>query len=213
MVQYELRRAIIEMQLQPGSRLDKASICARFGVSRQPVSDALARLAEERLVEVEPQKGTYVARIRLTDVMEAAFVRQALEAAIVRNIAPDIDESTLLGLDRNMAYQEAAVKSGDSDGFYAFDLQFHRVLYERFASRQVIDIIDQSRGQLERARRMLLPKFGRIDATLNEHRQILEALRAKDADAAAAAMRQHMQSVSQEIQRFADERPDLFEPT
>ncbi len=210
LVQDELRQAIIQLRLPPGSRLDKAAICAQFGVSRQPVSDAFARLAEERLVEVEPQKGTFVARIRLSDVMEAAFVRQALEAATVRAIAPSIDQPTLLSLKRNIAYQEAAVKSDDSEGFYEFDLQFHRVLYDRFGSRQVIDIIDLSRGQLERARRMLLPKSGRIDATLIEHRRIFEALTTRDSDASAAAMRAHMQAVSAEIEGFAEQRPDLF---
>lgn len=212
LVQDALRQAIIQLQLPPGSRLDKAVMCAQFGVSRQPVSDALARLVEERLVEVEPQKGTFVARIRLSDVMEAAFVRQALEAETARAIAVSIDQPTLLSLERSFAYQEAAKARDDAEGFYEFDLQFHRVLYDRLAFRQVVDMIDLSRGQLERARRMLLPRSGRLDATLREHRQIIDALETKDADASAAAMRQHIQAVSAEIRNFARERPDLFEP-
>ena len=212
LVQDELRHDIIRLRLAPGSRIDKMAICERFGVSRQPVSDALARLAEERLVEVEPQKGTYVARIRLSDVMEAAFVRQALETAIVRAVAPAIDAPTMLSLERNLAYQEAAEQSDDIEGFYQFDQYFHGVLYECLASRQLVDIIDLSRAQLERARRLLLPKPGRSGATLNEHRQIVRALATRDPDASAAAMRDHLQSVSAEVQDFANKRPDLFEP-
>jgi len=212
LVQDGLRRAIIQLHLPPGSRLDKAVICAEFSVSRQPVSDALARLAEERLVEVEPQKGTFVARIRLSDVMEAAFVRQALEAATVRAIAASLDQPTLLNLERSLAYQEAALASDDAEGFYEFDQQFHRVLYDRLAFGQVVDMIDLSRGQLERARRMLLPKSGRMEATLSEHRRIFEALATRDPDTSATAMRLHMQAVSAEIQKFAHARPNLFEP-
>lgn len=212
LVQEQLREAIVHLQLTPGSRIDKAAICERFGVSRQPVSDALARLAEERLVEVEPQKGTFVARIRLSDVIEAAFVRQALETAIVREIAPAIDPPTLTSLDRNLAYQDAAVNSDDIEGFYTFDLQFHRLLYDRLASQQVVEIIDLSRAPLERVRRLLLPKPGRSRATVDEHRQIVQALGERDPDASAAAMRAHLQSVKVEFQDFARGRPDLFEP-
>jgi len=78
-----LRSAIITLKLQPGAQIDKAEICTRLQVSRQPLSEALARLAEERLVTVEPQKGSYVTRIRMNDVVEAAFVREALEVATV----------------------------------------------------------------------------------------------------------------------------------
>src|SRR4051812_8149759 len=68
----DLRSAIISLALKPGARIDKAEICQRLHVSRQPLAEAIARLAEERLVDVEPQKGTFVARIRLSDVAEAA---------------------------------------------------------------------------------------------------------------------------------------------
>ena len=91
----ELRAAIVALRLPPGAQIDKTEICARLGVSRQPLSEALSRLAEERLVTVEPQKGTYVTRIRMRDVTEAHFVREALEVATVRRIAPDIDDEAL----------------------------------------------------------------------------------------------------------------------
>lgn len=212
LVQEELRKAIIGLQLAPGARIDKPAICSQLGVSRQPVTDALARLAEERLVEVEPQKGTFVARIRLHEVIEASFVRQALEAATVRAIAPDIDDATLQLLSRNLAYQAAAERSDDNEGFYAFDAQFHAILFARLASQRVADIVESSRGLLERARRLLLPKPGRNSATMREHRQIFEALAARDPASSAAAMRHHLRCGIEELKDFAAERPDLFEP-
>src|SRR5215470_9608825 len=104
----ELRSAIISLKLQPGAQIDKAEICDRLEVSRQPLSEALARLSEERLVTVEPQKGTYVTRIRMSDVSEAAFVREALEVATVRRIAPEIDDETLDRLKLIVDYQSSA---------------------------------------------------------------------------------------------------------
>jgi GntR family transcriptional regulator, rspAB operon transcriptional repressor len=93
LVYEDLRAAIIDLRLSPGARIEKLEICERLGVSRQPLAEAIGRLADERLVEVEPQKGTFVARIRLADVAEAAFVRRALEVATVAAIAEGIDEA------------------------------------------------------------------------------------------------------------------------
>src|ERR1700692_3657837 len=106
----DLRAAIVSLSLKPGARIDKTEICGRLHVSRQPLAEAIARLAEERLVDVEPQKGTFIARIRLADVVEAAFVRRALELAAVEAIAPSIDEGTLHRLERSLTYQAAAVR-------------------------------------------------------------------------------------------------------
>jgi DNA-binding GntR family transcriptional regulator len=207
----ELRAAIVGLQLEPGTRINKAEICERLGVSRQPVAEALTYLAEERLVQVEPQKGTFVTRIRLADAVEAAFVRQALEAATVRAIAPGIDEATLEQLGRLIAYQAAAVKAKDTEEFYAFDVRFHVALQDRLAYRRVAEVVESSRAQTERIRRLLLPKPGRNAATIEEHQAIVDGLATRDGEKAAAAMRGHLDYVMLELQKFAASRPDLFE--
>jgi GntR family transcriptional regulator, rspAB operon transcriptional repressor len=86
-VQSLLREAIISFELAPGEDIDKLAICQRLGVSRFPVSEALSRLQGEGLVEILPQRGTRVSRIRLADVRESMFIRSALEAEAVRTLA------------------------------------------------------------------------------------------------------------------------------
>lgn len=212
MVYDDLRTAIVGLDLKPGTRIDKHEVCARLHVSRQPLAEAVARLAEERLVEVEPQKGTFVARIRLADVAEAAFVRRALEVATVYEIAPAMDELTLKRLERNLAYQSAALKADDFDEFYALDVRFHTMLFDRLAMRRLADAVESSRAQLERARRLLLPSPGRTPNTYREHRAIFAALKARDAVKAAAAMASHLDQVMAELRKFAARQPELFEP-
>ncbi|MEX0853701.1 MAG: GntR family transcriptional regulator [Bauldia sp.] len=208
----DLRASIVSLALRPGERLDKNIICQRMNVSRQPVAEAIARLADERLVDVEPQKGTFVARIRMADVLEAAFVRRVLEVAIVAKIADDIDDATLTDLDRNLAYQATALQAEDNEGFYALDLRFHTMLIEQAAMRRVGAAVESSRAPLERARRLLLLSPGRSGATLREHRAILAALKARNPDVAGAAMAAHLDKVMAEIRRFAARQSDLFEP-
>lgn len=207
-----LRTNIISLALPPGTRIDKVELCERLGVSRQPVSEALARLAEERLVTVEPQKGTYVTRIRMSDVTEAAFVREALEVATVRAIASDIDDETLDRLKLCVDYQAAAAAAGDHDEFYTLDVRFHSTLFTRLAFPRVAEVVESSRAQTERVRRLLLPTPRRGPNTIVEHKAILTALRARDPAAAAAAMHVHLANGQKQLHKFAAERPELFEP-
>lgn len=207
----ELRSAIISLKLTPGARIDKTEICERLKVSRQPMAEALARLAGERLVSVEPQKGTYVTRIRMSDVIEAAFVREALEVATVRSIAPGMDEPTLDRLKLIVDYQTAATAAGDIEEFYLLDVRFHTALFSRLAFRRVAEVVESSRAQTERIRRLLLPTPRRNPDTIAEHRMILAALARRSGPKAADAMRNHLGNGLKLLNEFAAERPELFE--
>ena len=206
-----LRNAIISLKLQPGSRIDKSEICERLGLSRQPLSEALARLAEERLVAVEPQKGTYVTLISLSEVEEAAFVREALEVATIRRVAHDIDSETIDRLRLIVDYQSAAAAAGDHEEFYLLDVRFHAVLFARLALRRVAEVVESARAHTERIRRLLVPTQ-RNPATIVEHNVILAALAKRDGESAAEAMRIHLGNVLKGLHKFAAERPELFEP-
>src|SRR5689334_23373488 len=109
-VEKVLRAAVVGLQFAPGEFIDKVSVCERLGVSRFPVSEALARLAAEGLVEILPQRGTRAALIRLPEVTEAMLIRRALESAVAENAAMRFDEDGIRALHDNLAEQEAAVQ-------------------------------------------------------------------------------------------------------
>src|SRR5437764_5651421 len=108
-VQDVIRDAIVRLELPPGTAIDKAALCARLGVSRFPISEALGRLETEGFVEVLPQRGTRVARIDLADCRQAMFIRRALEAETMRALAPRAGASLLAALETNLREQEAAL--------------------------------------------------------------------------------------------------------
>src|SRR6476660_3612543 len=112
-VQDVIRDAIVRLDLPPGTDIDKVALCARLGVSRFPVSEALGRLAAEGLVEVLPQRGTRAALIRLPEVAEAMLIRRALEAAVAEVAAERISEAALEELRANLSEQEEAAHAGD----------------------------------------------------------------------------------------------------
>jgi DNA-binding GntR family transcriptional regulator len=208
----DLRAAIVGLHLKPGTRVDKHAICARLGVSRQPVAEAIARLADERLLDVAPQRGTFVARIRLSDVVDGIFIRRALETATVEAIAAGIDATTLARLEDNLAEAAAALAARDWEAFYALDVHFHAILIDRLARGRVREVVETSRAQLERVRRLTMAAPGRVPDTHREHRAILAALKARDPKKAAAAMAAHLDAVLVELQKYAAREPELFEP-
>src|SRR5262245_33906799 len=149
-----LRRAIASLKLPPGAAIDKAAVAQEFGVSRFPVSEALARLKTEGLVEIEPQRGSRVALIRLADAKENMFLRRALEADAVRALASQIGEDTLSALKRNIRYQKAAIAARDLEGFHELDLEFHEIMLDALNFPRVKAAVETARMALERVRRL-----------------------------------------------------------
>jgi len=210
-VEQALREAIVTLVLEPGMMIDKMAVCDRMGVSRFPVSAALARLAHAGLVEVLPQRGTRVKPIALDDIRQHLFIRSALEVETVRGVALMHDQATLDALALNLDEQRKAVSSGQRLAFHALDLAFHEILLDAINLPRVKEIVAVSRNALDRARQ-LLASPERLVHTLDEHECIFEAIRGGKADAAAKAMHGHLDEVVAELRRSAKERPDLFEP-
>lgn len=205
-----LKQEITNGALLPGAAIDKAEICGRFGVSRLPVTTALHRLAFEGLVRVEPQRGTYVSRIRLGDVLQWMAARRAIEAEVAAEAARRLSPEARAALERNLRYQEAAVAGADFDGFIGLDVAFHYLLTGGLGLDRIAETLDGLRVHLDRVRRLLLPEPGRMSATLAEHRAIHDAIAAGRPAAAGRAMRRHLAVVVDRLAAFESEHPDFF---
>ncbi|CAM2157847.1 GntR family transcriptional regulator, rspAB operon transcriptional repressor [Pararobbsia alpina] len=209
-VEQALRQAIVTLALEPGMMIDKMAVCERMGVSRFPVSAALAKLAHAGLVEVLPQRGTRVKPIAVHDIRQHLFIRSALEVETVRAVARLRDSAIIEALEFNLDKQRNLAGNGDRLAFHALDLGFHEILLDAIKLPRVKDIVAVSRNALDRARQLLATPE-RLAHTLDEHERIFRAIRAGDADAAADAMHDHLDQVVAELQRSAKTRPDLFE--
>jgi len=196
----ELRRRIRGLELQPGSRLQKNEIAVEFGVSRAPVSEAIAWLAEEGLVDVYPQSGSFVAPIRPEDVREALLIRTGLEVEAVRRVAQQADAQLLKRLDENLDAQAAAIRDNDMALLDDLDEAFHATIIGALNSPRAQRLLDSARALLDRPRFHALPEDGRPNATLSEHRRIADAIRTGDPELAGAAMRVHIAMVARAIE-------------
>jgi len=204
-----LREAIASLELPPGAFLDKAALCARLGVSRFPVSEALSRLQAEGLVQIQPQRGSVVSLIRLADTRENMFLRRSLEIEAVRTLALVATKELCSALRRNLEEQAKALAADDRHTFHKLDLAFHDMLLDALGFHKVKQTVDCARIALDRIRRILTsPDIGA--ATRTEHERILVALENRDAEAAAAAMRAHLDAVMVRLMNLAEKQPQLF---
>jgi len=204
LVYASMREAIVSLELPPGSMIDKDAICERFGVSRSPVSEALARLRANGLVEILPQRGTRVARIRMTDMRQAMFVRRALEMETVRVLAGVISEDTISKLSMNLQYQAIAVSNQSPGEFFDLDFAFHTLLINELGFPRVSETIETARINLQRAALLFNSRVSLSDS-IDEHEVILKALVERNPVAAAAAMERHLNKALERIASHSDD--------
>jgi len=205
----DLRRRIRELDLLPGVQLDKNQIADEYHVSRAPVSDAIARLGAEGLVDILPQSGSFVAPIRLAELRESLLIRTGLEVEVVRRVAAQADEALLARLDENLEAQASAVKRNDNARLDDLDEAFHVIIMSPLKSPAAERLLDRTRAILDRPRFHTLPEGGRPMDTYAEHRRIVDAIRTRDPELAGAAMRVHLLMVAQSIEKhIAHEQAD-----
>jgi len=197
----ELCRRIRELVLPLGAPLRKEEIALEMGVSRAPVSKAIARLADEALVEVFPQHGSFVAPIRLRDVRESLFIRMALEVEAIRRVTQMADPALLQRLETNLAAQAAALEARNLALFYDLDEALHAAIFSALDAPRASRLLDAARAPLDRPRRIGLPEKGRPEATLAEHRRLVDAIASGEPEFAAAAMRAHLSVVARTAER------------
>lgn len=206
-----LRGAIIDMKLPPGVPINKELISIQLKVSKTPVSEAVSRLEENGLLEVFPQHGTFVPKIRESDVRQGAFLRRALEVAAVREVAERATAEQIEELRKNMRYLESALSVGDLEDFHTRDGEFHKLICRFTGYPRLPRLVDGSRGQLDRVRKLLLPDPTRPAETVPEHMRILTAIEARDPDAAAQAMKDHLDEIPSRLHQLMEQQPELFD--
>lgn len=204
-----LRERIIRNELEPGTRVSESEFAAAFSVSRQPVREAFIKLAEEGLVEVRPQRGTFISKISQAAVMDARFVREAIEADIVKLLAQAPDAALAEELKRQLREQRKAAAS-DADRFILLDELFHRTLAEAAGKSRAWTLMEGLKSQMDRVRYLSLIRFP-MGKLLRQHEAIAGRIAKGDAAGAEDAIRGHLREILNDLPAIAAEKPDLFE--
>jgi GntR family transcriptional regulator, rspAB operon transcriptional repressor len=206
-----LRSAIVTLQLKPGQLLSETEIAQRFCVSRQPVREAFIKLAEAGLVEVRPQRGTFVIPITARDVLNARFIREAIEVAVVGELAERTTPMVIGALRRLISEQRRAAFNDDWPAFLASDEAFHKMLAESAGHAHAWRMLESIKAQMDRVRYLSFSGASPFPLLIRQHAAIVEALSRGKRAAAEAAMRQHLREILTALPAIAAEHPALFE--
>ena len=206
-----LYQRVVNLTLPPGSRLSEAEVAAQMGVSRQPVRDAFYRLSQLGFIQIRPQRATTVTVISEEAVLRAYFIRAALEEAVMRDAARVLTPADHDALDKLIQQQRATLDTGSNEDFHELDDRFHKLICDAAGLEFVWTLVKENKGHMDRARFLSL-SFG-APRVVDEHAEILDALRQRDGERAAAAVRVHLSQISAIIGRLKQDRPEMFEPS
>jgi len=195
-VQAEIERLILAGELAPGSKLTEAMLADRLGVSRGPIREAFRILEEAGLVRLEKNRGVFVRSIPLDEAMEIYDLRAMVDESAGRVLAARITPEQLKQLRGMVEQMERLVRDGHntsaSDDYHALNLAFHDCIVDFVGNRKLTDLYRRLVKELSLFRRVNLADGQQIPVSVQEHRAILKAIAAGDAEAAAQALRAHV---------------------
>ncbi|MEO0384349.1 MAG: GntR family transcriptional regulator [Pseudomonadota bacterium] len=204
-----LRSRIIRNDLKPMSRLSEPELAKQYSVSRQPVREAFITLADEGLLEIRPQRGTFVKRINYDAVLNGRFVREAVEADIVAKIAAQPDVALVREL-RAQITRQSELEDANSKRFIELDELFHRTLARAAGVAQSWNYLDAIKSQMDRVRFISYEEFP-VFTLVKQHTAIVDAIEKANVASAEAAMRTHLQEILKSLPKIQSLYPQYFD--
>lgn len=176
-------------------KLVEADLAAQYETSRNTIRSVLSLLEKDDLVIIEPHKGAKVISLTLKDIINFMDLRAEVEAYIFRIVTPSIEPTEIQTMEKIYASMEEKIDDIDFQEYSALNHAFHNVVYQKCDNTAATDLVKDlsSKSSKYYAKTILIP--GRIEATLNEHKNILEAVKVKHEDLAAERIKEHIHGV------------------
>lgn len=208
-VQRVLLYNLTNLNLIPGKILSEKEVADHLKVSRTPVREAFIHLAQEELLEIRPQKGTYVSLIDLDHVEEARYMRKCLEKPTVVLACSVLGEGELFSLRENLRMEEKAVADKNYLRFYELDEELHRILFQGCGKSRIWEHLRRMNSHFNRLRMLSLfnTDWNRV---LNQHRRMVDCIAAGDGKGAEQVMEEHLNKVTFDLMEMAQDYPDYF---
>ena len=201
-----LRESILNGYFEPGEKLDQDQIATELNVSRTPIREALKVLASEGFVDILSYRGAYIPRFSRKDVQDVYEVRSVIEFELVRLAVPLISEEGVKHLEDILKQDSEAFQTGADRNHYKSDWEFHNTIASYCNNKILKEILDNLNNRIIRVRSFALHQPGtHLHKSNNEHLEILEAIRARNAGKAAQLMRKHLRNSAERIESFIED--------
>ena len=200
-IYHKIREDILNGIYQPEEELREIAIGKALGVSRTPVREALRQLELEGLVYIIPNKGAYVKGISMEDIRDIYMIRSRLEGLSARLAAEKIEQEQLEELDEVLLLADFHAKKEHYDKVFDMDGKFHEMLYEASGSKQLHHLLSDYHHYVQRVRKRSVSENVRAGKSIEEHKRILEAIRAHDPDRAEELAKEHIVNTIRNIEK------------
>lgn len=205
-----LKENIMNLSIIPGTTLRKEEIAKEFKVSRTPIREAFVKLKDEGLIDVYPQRGTFVSYIDLNKVQEAKFMREALETKVVKLACKVFPEEKIFDLEANLKVQEMSLKQNNYIKLFEYDNEFHKMMFEGCNMENIWTAIEQISNHLNRMRVLSLSAdFNRSDV-IEDHQKIINTIKNRNCKDALKAMNYHISRIKFDQGKLKNDYPDYF---
>lgn len=202
---------ISTLDLLPGAKLSEADVASRLDVSRQPVRDAFNRLDNIGLLLVRPQKATEVRRFSNKAIVAARFLRETVEAEVLRRAAVHRTAADLDRLHQSVREQRAAVSEGARAEFHDMDAQFHKQLCIAAKVPYAFDVICEAKREIDRLCLLSISDRAHMQELVDDHASIVAAIENQAADAVVDAGMRHLSRLTVTLNVVQQEHPSYFE--
>lgn len=191
-VREQIRSAILEGRLRPGTRLGQVDLAAQFGISRIPVREALRQLATEGLVVIEPDVGAKVASLPIGDLLDLYMLREQLEPLAVQLSTPELTDTQIATLRTHLQSLRDTAARGAPEEWLTIDRSFHAGSYAAVPSQRLHDLINGFWDRTEQYRRTYASLPQGLELANLEHALIFDALNRRDSPGAALLVTAHI---------------------
>lgn len=201
---------IISLEIEPGTKMSETEIAKQFGISRQPVREAFIRLADMKLLEIRPQRATTVRKIHHKEILDARFIRAAVEVEVARLACERYDGAYDDDFTANLARQSQAMESLKFDEFHSLDYDFHLLLCVaadcEFAHKTIVD----NKSHVDRLCAVSLSSKEHFKTVYDDHVEIFNALKAQDVDRLTGRLREHLTRLDSTIDKVREAHGNYF---
>lgn len=194
-VAHALRAALVAGELRPGTVYSAPALAARFGVSATPVREAMLDLVREGLVDTLPNKGFRVTEVSERQLDEYKEIRSLIEVPVVTGLAALAGEADLAALRPDAERIVAAATEGDLIAYVDADRRFHLGLLALAGNAHLVEVVGDLRNRSRLFGLKALAKHGLLEASAQEHLELLEALLSRDTERTRAVMSSHLRHV------------------
>lgn len=194
-----LEDEILSGRLKSGEVMREQALSAKLNVSRTPIRSALHRLAEEGLVKISANRGATVVGVTSEDVTDIYLIRERLEGLASRLAAERMTEEEKNELKDSVELAEFYISRNDAEHLREQDTEFHRIIYNASGNRLLCKVLSDLHKNIKAYRKASLQVKGRVEKSVAEHREILEAILAKDSEEADRLTSLHIQNSMKNI--------------